>query len=57
MPWGTPEKYVIIGPSLLLKHTPLSCFSEIAIYTKKKIILLGKRKFHGSLICLSYLDG
>ena len=51
------EKYVIIGPSLLLKHTPLCRFSQIAIYTIKKIILLGKWKFHGTLISLSYIDG
>ena len=41
---GAWKKYVIIGPSLLLKHTPLCCFSEIAIYTIKKDHFTGQTK-------------
>ena len=54
---GAWKKYVIFDPSLLLKHTPLCCNSQIAIYTIKKTILLGEQKVHGTLARLSYIDG
>ena len=56
MRMGMEKKNVNIDPSLLLKHTPLCCLSQIAMYTIKTI-LLGKQKYHGTFVCLLNTNG
>ena len=53
---GHENKCPYWSKSTLEIHTTLLFLSNCDLHDKK-IILQGKRKFHGTLICLSYIDG